>query len=131
MSAGSIDGVITFAAGLPGFETSRRFVLVASPSLRPFTLVQGVDGGAPSFVAIDPRLVDGHYHPSLEPGDLARLGASSADTLLWLALVSAGPDDTATVNLRAPLVVNPVSMCGIQLIATESPYQIDHPLSAE
>jgi flagellar assembly factor FliW len=129
MSAASIDGVVTFAGGLPGFETARRFVLVASPALQPFTLVQGIDGGAPSFVAIDPRLVDDRYCANLEAGDLARLGATTSDTLLWLALVSAGPDnEVATVNLRAPLVVNPVSMCGIQLFATDSPYRIDHPL---
>jgi flagellar assembly factor FliW len=35
------------------------------------------------------------------------------------------------VNLRAPLVVNPKSMLGLQLIAPESAYRTDHPLSAE
>ena len=29
--------IVTFGHGLPGFETSRQFVLVASPALNPFT----------------------------------------------------------------------------------------------
>jgi flagellar assembly factor FliW len=36
----------------------------------------------------------------------------------------------ATANLRAPLVINPASMRGIQLISLDSPYRIDHPLQA-
>jgi flagellar basal-body rod protein FlgB len=37
----------------------------------------------------------------------------------------------AATNLRAALVVNPCSMRGLQLIAADSPYRIDHPLRAE
>ena len=58
MTTRFVNAVIMFADGLPGFEAARHFVLVASPALKPFTLVQGVESGAPSFVAIDPRLVD-------------------------------------------------------------------------
>jgi flagellar assembly factor FliW len=124
------DGVITFTEGLPGFEACRQFVLVASPSLTPFKLLQGVGDGAPSFVAIDPQLVDRNYVTPLERADLARLAANSDRPLLWLALVTAHDDGAATVNLRAPLVINPGSMLGIQLIAADSPYRIDHPLAA-
>jgi len=127
MSSTALDGVITFADGLPGFETARQFVLVASPMLNPFTLVQGVEWGTPSFVAIEPRLVDSGYGSALDAADLARLDATTADALLWLALVTARADGSATVNLRAPLVVNPLSMRGIQLIAAESSYRVDHP----
>jgi len=124
------DGVITFTEGLPGFETCRQFVLVASPSLTPFKLLQGVGAGAPSFVAIDPQLVDRNYTTPLERADLARLDANAERPLLWLALVTARDDGAATVNLRAPLVINPGSMLGIQLIAADSAYRIDHPLAA-
>lgn len=127
-TAESRDRVVTFADGLPGFEQCREFVLVSSPSLTPFTLVQGVDRNGPSFVAIDPSLVDPAYLTSLGQSDLARLSAKPGDTLLWLALVSTGSDEAATVNLRAPLVVNPTSMRGIQVIAADSPYAILHPL---
>jgi flagellar assembly factor FliW len=126
-----MDGIITFPEGLPGFESARRFVLVASASLSPFALVQGLDGGAPSFVAIDPRAIEPKYLEALPSADLAKLDASDQDTLLWLALIAPNGEATPTVNLRAPLVVNPKSMLGLQLIAGDSPYRTDHPLRAE
>jgi flagellar assembly factor FliW len=126
--ATSIEGVVTFADGLPGFEGCRQFVLVESAAMRPFTVVQGVDQDGPAFVAIDPHRVDGTYQPSLERADLARLGTDGTAQLLWLAIVAAGEDGSATANLRAPLVINPIAMRGIQLIDVDSPYPIDHPL---
>jgi flagellar assembly factor FliW len=124
------ERIVTFNQGLPGFEASRRFVLVASPSLDPFTLLQGAGVDAPSFVTIDPTLVDPSYQATLGAADRARLEARPSDTLLWLALVAAQPDGAATVNLRAPVVINPASMRGIQLLPQDSPYRLDHPLAS-
>jgi len=121
-------GIIEFDDGLPGFEKVRQFVLVVSPSLDPFTLVQGTGAGAPSFLAIDPRLVDAAYASPLAESDRIRLGAEPKTPLLWLVLVTMGADGRATVNLKAPLVINPGAMRGIQLLAPDSPYAIDHPL---
>jgi flagellar assembly factor FliW len=103
---------------------------VTSPELAPFTLVQGVDAGAPSFLAIDPRLVDAGYASPLAPSDLVRLGAAPVTPLLWLVLITVGRDGAATANLKAPLVINPATMRGLQLIAPDSPYLVDHPLPA-
>jgi flagellar assembly factor FliW len=126
----AVDGIITFAEGLPGFEHCRRFVLVAPPSLQPFTVIQGVDDGGPSFVAIDPRRVSEGYPTTLDKTDLARLDAAAGQPLLWLAIVAAHDDGTATANLRAPVIVNPAVMRGIQLIGVDDRYAIDHPLQA-
>ena len=124
----AIDGIVTFADGLPGFEEARQFVILGSEDLAPFTLVQGVGDGAPAFVAIEPRWVDSQYAEALAPSDMARLGAQPGQPLLWLALVSAHEDGPATVNLRAPLVINPAPMIGIQLVNADRPYPLDHPL---
>jgi flagellar assembly factor FliW len=124
----AIEGVVTFAEGLPGFESCRRFVVVGSPAMQPFAVVRGVDAGGPSFVAIDPRRVDADYATTLDRVDLARLGSTGDAPLLWLAIVGASADGPATANLRAPLVINPAAMRGIQLIGLDSPYPIDHPL---
>ena len=123
-------GVVTFADGLPGFERARHFVLVTSPKIAPFTIVQGTDDDGPSFVAIDPLRVAPGFRATLEAVDLARLSATGDGPLLWLALVTARPHTPATVNLRAPLVINPSSMRGIQVVAAESAYPTNHPLPA-
>ncbi|HXT71070.1 MAG TPA: flagellar assembly protein FliW [Vicinamibacterales bacterium] len=129
MSTRIPDGVITFAEGLPGFEKSRQFVVVASPSLEPFACLHGVEPAAPSFLVLDPRRVISDYTCSLEVADRARLNVASESRLLWLALVTP-TDDGATLNLRAPLVINPETMQGVQVVSADSPYSIAHPLGA-
>jgi flagellar assembly factor FliW len=130
MTTPTPERVVTFEQGLPGFERFQRFVLVGSPAIDPFTLLQGAGTDAPTFVGIDPHLVEASYRTPLAAPDLQRLGARSDDPLVWLALVAPRADGTATVNLRAPVVINPASMQGIQVLVSESPYRHDHPLSA-
>ena len=125
------DAVVNFPEGLPGFETCRRFILVRSTASAPFTVLQGIDGQTPpAFVAIDPQLVQQDYAKVLESLDLTRLEARDGEALLWLSLVSTQADGQATVNLRAPIVINPRSMRGIQLVSSDAAYALDHPLLA-
>ena len=131
--------VIAFADGLPGFEQQRRFVLLSGPSFEPFTILRGLGPDAPSFATIDPRTVVADYAPHVSPQDLARLNATAGDTLVWLAIVSLDASGQATANLRAPIVISPASLRGVQLIdinAEAGPgvpapqYRFDHPLRA-
>jgi flagellar assembly factor FliW len=119
-------GTITFADGLPGFERHRGFVLVASPAFDPFTCLQGIEPDAPSFLAIDPRRIMPGYRCVLAEADRARLDAGPTASLVWLALVR--PAGGGTVNLRAPVVINPVSMRGVQIVHADDTYPLDHPL---
>jgi flagellar assembly factor FliW len=128
MSAESTNAVIEFPDGLPGFEACRQYVLLTGPAVAPFTIVQGLGPESPAFAAIDPAHVVDGYRAELNDADRARLGAAADAPLVWLALVSPQQEPAPTVNLRAPLVINPTTLRGIQLIAAESPYPFDHPL---
>ena len=99
-------GVVTIAEGMPGFERCRRFVLATSSDITPFTCVHGLDEPRPSFLAIDPRLVLDGYTQPLDASYRQRLDATDDEPLLWLSLVRTDGEH-ATVNLRAPLVINP------------------------
>ena len=116
--------VVQFPHGLPGFEQCRGFVLLASDSLGPLQCLKAVQGPAASFLVIDPRRVMADYRCELTANDRRRLGAGDQDTLLWLALVTIELDSTITVNLRAPIVVNPLRMIGCQVV----PYDTVYPL---
>lgn len=131
--------VIAFADGLPGFEHQRRFVLLSGPSFEPFTILRGLGPDAPSFATIDPRTVVADYAPRVGPQELARLDAAPGDTLVWLAIVSLDASGEATANLRAPVVISPASLRGVQLMdinadaGSDAPapqYRFDHPLRA-
>jgi flagellar assembly factor FliW len=119
---------IAFPDGLPGFEQFRQFVLIASPALDPFTCLSGIGPGAPSFLAIDPRLVVGDYRRELSTADRVRLDARPDQSLLWLAIISPN-EEGAKVNLRAPLVINPDTMRGLQLLDMDETFAVDHPLA--
>ena len=64
------------------------------------------------------------YRCQLSAGDRVRLGAGDESVLLWLALLAVEADGTLAVNLRAPVVINPATMRGQQVM----PYQCVYPL---
>jgi flagellar assembly factor FliW len=122
--------IVTMLDGIPGFERCRRFVLVSSAAIAPFTCVQGLDEARPSFLAMAPGLVDPGYHGRLTAADRVRLDAADDEPLLWMAIVRL-ETDAASVNLRAPIVINPRRMIGLQLMASDSDYPVDHPLALD
>jgi flagellar assembly factor FliW len=124
------DGIIVFVDALPGFESCRRFVLLRSSEIAPFVRLQGLDEPRPAFLALDPRTVMGDYEPRLSEGERRRLDAERDDALLWLSLVRVD-GERAWANLRAPVVVNPRRMIGLQVVPADSVYQLDHPLEPD
>lgn len=119
---------IVFPEGLPGFEACRRFTVQASEALAPLKRLQALDGPAASFLALDPRLVVADYPARLNASDGVKLQADGATPLVWLAIVAVEADGSATVNLRAPVVVNPARMIGRQVVCDDPSYGIRHPI---
>jgi flagellar assembly factor FliW len=117
------DQIVTFPAGLPGFEECRRFVVLSSRELDPFKCLQSVEGPSASFLAVDPRRAFPEYRCVLSDVDRARLGDPEETALVWLAVVTV-LDDQTIVNLRAPVVVNPARMLGYQLMPSNSLYPL-------
>lgn len=120
--------IVRFPSGLPGFEACRGFLILASDDAAPLQRLHSVDGPPASFLAIDPALVMPTYRCELSEMDRQRLGATEASVLLWLALLMIEEDGTVTVNLRAPLVVNPERMLGCQVMPHDCLYPVRHVL---
>ncbi|MCC7124533.1 MAG: flagellar assembly protein FliW [Acidobacteria bacterium] len=118
---------VTFITPMPGFESCRRFVLASAPGIEPFAALGGLEGDRPAFLAIDPRLVMPDYDVPQDAALRRQLGVDAGDPLLWLALVAFRGDE-AFVNLRAPIVIAPTSMRGVQCIPHESVYPTDYRL---
>ena len=115
--------VIACPAGLPGFEQCRGFVLMAAEGTE-FQCLSSVDGPPASFVVVDPRRVLPEFRCQLGDADRHSLQADPDTTLLWLSMVMLEEGGAVTVNLRAPIVINPERMLGQQVI----PYQCIYPL---
>jgi flagellar assembly factor FliW len=125
---GRTRDIVTLAEPLPGFEACRQFFVLSSPELTPLTCLQGLDDASPTFLAIDPRLVDPTYRCRLDDLQRRRVGATEASPLLWLAIVRVTESDGATANLRAPIVINPERMRAMQLLAGHDEYSTAHRL---
>lgn len=117
---------VRFPHGLPGFEACRGFVLMTADALGPLQCLKAVEGPPASFLVIDPRRVLPEYRCELSEADRRRLGAGGDETLLWLSLVTIELDGTITVNLRAPIVINPKQMIGQQVVPYHCVYPIRH-----
>jgi flagellar assembly factor FliW len=122
--------VVRFPHGLPGFESCRGFVLMASEAFGPLQCLKSVAGPETSFLVIDPRRVLPDYRCALTEVDRRRLAVTQEDTLLWLSLVTIELDGTITVNLRAPVVINPAQMLGHQVVPSDTVYPIRHVVAA-
>jgi flagellar assembly factor FliW len=120
--------LLAFPSGLPGFEQCRRFVLLSSVDAAPLQCLMSVDGPPASFLALEPRLVLPEYRCVLSPSDRERLRADDGDSMLWLVLLTINEQGVAFANLRAPIVINPATMTGYQVVPQDSLYPLRHPV---
>ena len=121
--------VIRFPDGLPGFETCHGFVLLAAGDGVPVQRLESVEGPEARFLTIDPRCVLATYRFELSDHDRQRLQARPDAPLLWLSMVTLEADGAITVNLRAPVVINPERMIGFQVMPYECLYPLRHVLA--
>jgi flagellar assembly factor FliW len=123
--AGDEQDIVCFPYGLPGFEACRGFALFKAEAA-PFQWLTSVEGPVASFLTVDPRLILSSYRFALSTNDLARLGADEDTPLLWLAIVLLEADGSVAANLRAPIVINPATMLGQQVMPQDCLYPLRH-----
>jgi flagellar assembly factor FliW len=117
--------VVMFPQGLPGFEACKSFVVFAADAA-PFQWLTSVEGPPASFLTVDPRIVLPTFRYALSAADLSRLKVADDAPLLWLAIVLVDADGTVSANLRAPIIINPATMTGHQLMPQDCLYPLQH-----
>lgn len=124
--------VITFAGGLPGFPTARRFALVpvgGEPDSGLFRLVC-LDEEL-EFVAAAPPVFFPDYQPEIDDEVVERLALTDAADAVTLVLVTlADPLEHSTANLRAPVVVNIRTREAAQVVLRSAEQPMRRPLVA-
>ena len=121
---------LSFAAGLLGFPQCQHYRLdrfrPADGTQTPFFVLGCLDEDL-TFPVIKPASLGIDYQLSAIPEVMSALGAASPDALMVLLIVTVRDrvEDT-TVNLQGPLVINPATAMGLQLIVEQYPLQ--HPM---
>jgi flagellar assembly factor FliW len=121
---------LCFPAGLLGFPECHRFKLerfnAVAGDESPFFMLNSLDQDL-SFPLIHPDSIALEYHFPVHVELLTALGASSQNELVPLLIVTVRDRlEEITVNLQGPLIVNPATSVGLQLVVEE--YPLRHPL---
>lgn len=118
--------VIEFPAGIPGFETRTRFVLIERPAPAPVIFLQSIDSPELCFCVAPVGAIDPDYQLSMTEED-QRLLSATADTLC-LAILSSNQSGRWTANLLAPVIIDLAARRAVQAVRADARYSHQHPL---
>ena len=121
---------ILFPEGLPGFEDVHEWELVASDQAQPFLWLRAIEPAALSLLVLPAQLAKRGYDPRIPLGMLARMGLGGGKSSVLLVIVTLRRNG-ASANLRAPLVLNPETMRGWQVILEDTDWPLQHPLAGD
>ena len=125
--------VISFDEGLPGFPDHKKFViLLESAQEDTFCWLQSVEDGQLAFALINIYNVKPDYNPLVNSEEVESLGSLGDNNLLIYNVVVI-PDDIKQMraNLRAPIVINPTTKKGKQVILDNEDYQLKYKIFDE
>jgi len=115
------ETVITFPAGITGFESSHRYKLVHEEGAGEpvsFTL-QSVDEGGVAFQIIDPTAIGFQYELQLNAEEMAVLKVEKPEDVAVMLLLFKQEDVVGKnlgANARAPLLINVKTRLGLQKV---------------
>ncbi|WP_339813095.1 flagellar assembly protein FliW [Paenibacillus sp. FSL R7-0189] len=118
-----------FPKGLPGFDEETNFALIAMAE-SPFWYLQSISNMELSFLLVDPFV----FYPAYEfelPDDEAEELEISSDVVIRCIITLKEHVEQSTINLLAPIVLNPVGHSGKQIVLHKAPYHTKHSLLQE
>jgi flagellar assembly factor FliW len=118
--------LLTFTEPLPGFPRYRDYALVPADAGGNLFWLQSVAPDGPRFLAVSAASFFPDYAPVLPVAacDELELADAAEAGLYCLVTVPDGDVAAATVNLRAPLVINPVTHQARQVVLTDGTHPI-------
>jgi flagellar assembly factor FliW len=121
---------LTLSEPLPGFPRHRDYVLVPAEDGGRLFWLQSVAADGPRFLAVPASAYFPDYVPRLPDAvcDELALGDVAEARLFCLVTVPDGEVAAATANLRAPLVVNPVTHQARQVVLLDPTHPMRRPL---
>ena len=118
------ERVFELYPGLGGFEDHHNFAVLIEPD-SPVEWLQSLDDPGVCFPMIEPFLIDTEYQVELSDGDASAIGAKVPEDVSMRVIVTVRePVEETTANMLAPLVFNPKTRLGRQIVLQESDYPI-------
>lgn len=114
----SPERVITFPAGLPGFEACRQFALLQAEDTEApqLFLLQCLDDTDVGFTVTTPDILGLNYEFTLSDAEVDDLQLTDPADVSVLLIVRRDGDNPVHANVMAPLVINTATRRGLQKI---------------
>ena len=121
--------VIELVRPMPGFPERRRFALVQLDADGVLCSLTSLEDPELRFLVVPPGHFFPDYEPDVEDDVAAELEITSPDDALLLVVLTAGSSlATTTANLSAPVLVNPVTRRGGQIVLDRPGLPVAAPL---
>jgi flagellar assembly factor FliW len=119
----SEDKLIHFPLGLLGFEGRQRYLIIDSDEAAPMRWLQCVDEPALAFLVVEPTLFfpDYVFPFSQDDREMLRLEEDQPVVVACTVVIPEDPSQM-TINLMGPLVLNPESRIGKQMVLHDTQY---------
>ncbi len=122
--------LITFPDGIFGFQDLKHYLLLSlTEGDDTILLMLATDRPEIVFAIVNPLLFCPDYAPVLSEAELSFLDAGDADELSYYAICNIRNQAEylqSTVNLKCPLVIDPITRKGMQVILSDPAYQYRH-----
>ena len=119
------EDILLFPLGIIGFEKCLQWVLLADASNDSLGWLQSVQDPQIAMPVVSPRRFAPDYRVKVSPAQLELLELGTEDETFVL-VVLARNEDSLTMNLKAPLIVNLDKQVGRQVITSD-----DQPLQRQ
>ncbi|WP_377887317.1 flagellar assembly protein FliW [Alkalihalobacillus sp. R86527] len=126
------DSLITFTNGIPGLEQYTTYCLLPADEENesPFFFLQSTEESSLCFILADSFSFYPDYEIQLDEDLLQELSIEeSAHAMVLSVLTVQGSLQEATINLKAPIILNPTRGKGKQIVLSRD-FQIKAPLVA-
>ena len=123
------DDVIIMVDGILGFEDIKRYVLINHRQEGElFQWLQAVDRSDLAFVVVRPEEIFRDYELEVGSEDLKKLGVEDVKDLIiyTITVIPHNNPQEMTVNLKAPVVINPRNNLADQMIVSTEGYTLRH-----
>jgi flagellar assembly factor FliW len=121
--------VIEFVDAVPGLPGMSRCVLVELGDTGALFRLRSIIDPDLQLVVAAPSVFFDDYSPQIDDDTAASIGLTDVADALLLVVVTVGATlSTSTANLLAPIVVNPRSMRGVQVVQASGDLPLHAPL---
>ncbi|WP_405154142.1 flagellar assembly protein FliW [Paenibacillus sp. FSL K6-0108] len=118
------ENIYHFSKGLPGFDEETQFALIPWEGT-PFIYLQSIKEPDLSFLLVSPFVFAPDYSFELPEADRAELEISEEVSVYSIVTIQSEVS-RSTMNLLAPVVLNPSKRTGKQVVLHQSSYATRH-----